>query len=277
MLALKPVIPDLKTWREASFAGHFGPIGVGGLFVAILARAELETDTTTPLAVLPEEGFEHLNIIEMIWPITCFLVIVSIIVHGSSIAVFTLGKRINTLTISMSYTQANENGPGWMDRLPRIQSRSRSSMARRPSESSMDEKSELATAGFGSSFLRRQKEEDSNSVKPANRGRRWDAGRGPGGPISQSAIGPARRDEEKGLPAELEDTGTFADTMAISSDSSSSGKEKMKSQVPEEEMYQEGHETVIEDEEGNVLGVRDSHGEHGAERQRHDRERAQEH
>jgi Na(+)/H(+) antiporter len=276
MLALKPVIPDLKTWREASFAGHFGPIGVGGLFVAILARAELETDTTTPLAVLPEEGFEHLNIIEMIWPITCFLVIVSIIVHGSSIAVFTLGKRINTLTISMSYTQANENGPGWMDRLPRIQSRSRSSMARRPSESSMDEKSELATAGFGSSFLRRQKEEDSNSVKPANRGRRWDAGRGPGGPISQSAIGPARRDEEKGLPAELEDTGTFADTMAISSDSSSSGKEKMKSQVPEEEMYQEGHETVIEDEEGNVLGVRDSHGEHGAERQRHDRERAQE-
>ena len=220
MLALKPVIPDLKTWREASFAGHFGPIGVGGLFVAILARAELETDTTTPLAVLPEEGFEHLNIIEMIWPITCFLVIVSIIVHGSSIAVFTLGKRINTLTISMSYTQANENGPGWMDRLPRIQSRSRSSMARRPSESSMDEKSELATAGFGSSFLRRQKEEDSNSVKPANRGRRWDAGRGPGGPISQSAIGPARRDEEKGLPAELEDTGTFADTMDISSDSS---------------------------------------------------------
>ncbi|CAN9235930.1 unnamed protein product [Alternaria alternata] len=270
------VVLGILTWREASFAGHFGPIGVGGLFVAILARAELETDTTTPLAVLPEEGFEHLNIIEMIWPITCFLVIVSIIVHGSSIAVFTLGKRINTLTISMSYTQANENGPGWMDRLPRIQSRSRSSMARRPSESSMDEKSELATAGFGSSFLRRQKEEDSNSVKPANRGRRWDAGRGPGGPISQSAIGPARRDEEKGLPAELEDTGTFADTMAISSDSSSSGKEKMKSQVPEEEMYQEGHETVIEDEEGNVLGVRDSHGEHGAERQRHDRERAQE-
>jgi len=26
MLILKPVIPDLKTWREASFAGHFGPM-----------------------------------------------------------------------------------------------------------------------------------------------------------------------------------------------------------------------------------------------------------
>jgi NhaP-type Na+/H+ or K+/H+ antiporter len=280
MLMLKPVIPDLKTWREASFAGHFGPIGVGGLFVAILARAELETDSTSPLAELPKEGekgSDHLNIIEMIWPITCFLVIVSIIVHGSSIAVFTLGKRINTLTISMSYTQANENGPGWMDRLPRIQSRSRSSMARRPSESSMDEKSELAAAGFGGSFLRRQKEEDSNSVKPTSRGRRWDAGRGPGGPISQSAIAPNRRDEEKAeaIPPE-EDTDTFADTMAVSSDSSSSGKEKMKRRVPEEEMYQEGHETVFEDKEGNVLGVRDSHGEHGKERQRHDSERAQE-
>ncbi|KAK5008049.1 Na+/H+ antiporter, partial [Cryomyces antarcticus] len=135
MLALKPIIPDIKTWREALFAGHFGPIGVGALFVAILARAELETESTTPLAELPPEGFEHLNVIELIWPITTFLVIVSIIVHGSSIAVFTLGKHINTLTLTMSYTQANEEGPTWMDRLPRIQSRSKSSMSmRRPDD-----------------------------------------------------------------------------------------------------------------------------------------------
>ncbi len=38
MMALKPVIPDIKTWREALFAGHFGPIGVGAVFVAMLAR-----------------------------------------------------------------------------------------------------------------------------------------------------------------------------------------------------------------------------------------------
>jgi NhaP-type Na+/H+ or K+/H+ antiporter len=278
MLALKPVIPDIKTWREACFAGHFGPIGVGGLFIAILARAELETDTTSPLAEVGGGETEHLNIIEMIWPITCFLVIVSIIVHGSSVAVFTLGKRINTLTISMSYTQANEDGPGWMDRLPRIQSRSRSSMARRPSESSMDEKSELGAAGFGGGFLRRQKEEDdpsrSNSAKPTNR-RRWDAGRGPGGPISQSAIAPNRRDEEKAETiSPEEDTDTFADTTAVSSDSSSGGKKKMATREPEEEIYQEGNQTVIEDKEGNVLGIRDSHGEHGELRRRHDSERA---
>jgi NhaP-type Na+/H+ or K+/H+ antiporter len=289
MLLLKPVIPDIKTWREASFAGHFGPIGVGGLFVAILARAELETESTTPLAVLPEEGFEHLNIIEMIWPITCFLVIVSIIVHGSSIAVFTLGKRINTLTISLSYTQANEDGPGWMDRLPRIQSRSRTSMSgRRFSESSFDEKAEATGTGLlpppgytPGNFLRRQKEEDStsrsNSRRPTSRKNKWDAGRGPGGPISQSAFGPTTRregEQTQAAPTELDAT----DTMVGSSDSSSSGngKEKMKVEKPEEEIYQEGNDTVIEDREGNVLEVMDDSGHSGQERIRRDTREAKE-
>lgn len=105
MLLLKPVIPDIKTWREASFAGHFGPIGVGGLFVAILARAELETDTTTPLAQVPPPDFPHANIIELIWPITCFLVIVSIIVHGSSVAVFYSGQaHQHTHDLDVIYT-----------------------------------------------------------------------------------------------------------------------------------------------------------------------------
>ena len=287
MLLLKPVIPDIKTWREASFAGHFGPIGVGGLFVAILARAELETESTTPLAEIPPPGFEHRNIIELIWPITCFLVIVSIIVHGSSIAVFTLGKRINTLTISMSYTQANEDGPSWMDRLPRIQSRSKSQMSgRRFSESSMDEKAGdsgesgpglLPPPGYAGNFLRRQKEEDSasrsGSVRPTARQRKnkWDSGLGPGGPISQSAIYPNRPDEEKAEAISPEDdTDTFDDKMAVSSDSSSNGKGKVKDIQPEEEIYQEGEETVIEDKEGNVLGVRDSHGKHGAQRRASD-------
>lgn len=283
MLLLKPAIPDIKTWREAFFAGHFGPIGVGGIFVAILARADLETETTTPLAEIPPPGFPHRNIIELIWPITCFLVIVSIIVHGSSIAVFTLGKRINTLTISLSYTKDNEEGPGWMDRLPRIQSRSRSSMGRRFSESSLDldEKAEmtgpglLPPTGYKGAFLRRQKEEDDasrpSSVRPSNRRRRWDSGRGPGGPISQSAITPSRRDEEKAETTGMEtEKDAFGDGMAASSSSSSNGKEKSRMQEPEEELYQEGHNTVIEDEEGNVLGVRESHNESAKERQAKD-------
>jgi NhaP-type Na+/H+ or K+/H+ antiporter len=276
MMCLKPIIPDIKTWREALFAGHFGPIGVGAIFVAILARAELETETTTPLATLPTDGNEHINIIEMIWPITTFLVIVSIVVHGSSVAVFTLGKHINTLTLTLSYTQANEEGPSWMDRLPRIQSRSKTSMSmQRPddTESSYDEKAEfpegaLPPIGLPGNFLRRQREADSgsrsSSIKAPFRRKKWDAGIGPGGPVSQSAIGPQPRRSE---------LANDSDTLAVNSDESpdelSSGKERRTSE-PEEEIYREGSNDIIEDEEGNVLEVRKSPGgETEEERGRH--------
>ncbi|KAF2743592.1 hypothetical protein M011DRAFT_410270 [Sporormia fimetaria CBS 119925] len=279
MLLLKPFLPDLKTWREALFAGHFGPIGVGGLFVAILARAELETESTTPLAVLPPEGFEHLNIIEMIWPITCFLVIVSILVHGSSIAVFTLGKHINTLTISLSYTTANEDGPKWMDRLPRIQSRSKSSMslARNPSDPELGEKQDssggLLAAGVPGQFLRRQKEEEaamrSSSLRPSVRRRKRESGIGAGGPVSQSAFGPIRSNREKAEPS-MQDSDTLG---GPSDESHEASLTKESSHAPgedeenEEEIFQEGKDTVIEDEEGNVLGTRQSRpGETGQQR-----------
>ena len=82
-----------------------------------LARAELETESTDPLAVLPPPGTTDYELILLVWPVVTFLVICSILVHGSSIAVFTLGKRINTLTLTLSYTQDNESGPSWMNRL----------------------------------------------------------------------------------------------------------------------------------------------------------------
>lgn len=284
MVALKPVIPDIKTWREAFFAGHFGPIGVGAIFVAIMARAQLETDTTTPLAVLPPPGFDHLNIIELIWPITTFLVICSILVHGSSVAVFTLGKHINTLTLTLSYTQAVEDGPSWMDRLPRIQSRSKSSMSR---QSSFEEKiQESGLSGLPISipgnFLRRQREEDgtpshsrSSSLQPRfRRSRKWDTGIGPGGPVSKSAISPLSRSYSAGDLAEVPDTApTDSDTLAVASEEvspeTSIDKEKgTKIVEPEEEVYQEGDRTIIEDEEGNVLEVTESKKESTEERRR---------
>lgn len=291
MLALKPIIPDVKTWREALFAGHFGPIGVGAIFVAILARAELETESTTPLAVLPEPGFPHLNIIELIWPITTFLVITSIIVHGSSIAVFTLGKHINTLTLTMSYTKGNED-QNWTDRLPRIQSRSKSSAsARRPydTESDMDEKMEVGVVPRN--FLRRQREEDDTSRSSSRRPSRHRSRRsqssihGPGGPISQSAIAPMR---SPGPTMSRSDSETLAmkssDSGEGSSEKSDRGRkhdvtgERQIDKEPEQpgddegEIYEEGNETVYEDEEGNVLAVEDTREEdraHTPEARRH--------
>ncbi len=282
MMALKVVIPDIKTWREALFAGHFGPIGVGAIFVAILARAELEDDSTTPLAVLPQPGFPHRNVIELVWPITTFLVITSILVHGSSVAVFTLGKHINTLTLTMSYSKAVDE-PNWMDRLPRIQSRSKSYTSAR-SDTDADEKGPLPpgmlpAVGRGP-FLRRQKEEDNpsrNQSRASSRHRsrhskNWEIGKGPGGPVSQSAIKP--QPKRTSTSPDRRPSRSDSDTLAMKSDPPSDEKQRDAERDPDRarehesgEIYEEGPDTVFEDEDGNVLGVEHtySHDKHREE------------
>jgi sodium/hydrogen antiporter len=286
MMALKPIIPDIKTWREALFAGHFGPIGVGAIFAAILARAELETESTYPLSTIPPPGTKDYELIYLIWPVTTFLVISSILVHGSSIAVFTLGRRINTLTLTFSYTQDNESGPGWMNRLPRISSQSRSM-----SKTSLDslEKPEfpprvLPPIGMPGNFLRRQREEDTekagsrpSSVRPYRRKKKRD---GAGGPISQSAIAPQRHSEpnlltqESGSDTLNEKSGEpspdsleasiIGEETAPSSSRTSPERGQASRQRPmrrstdpnrpaDVEAYEEGHELIVEDTEGNVL------------------------
>lgn len=279
MLILKPIIPDVKTWREALFAGHFGPIGVGAIFAAILARAELEHESTQPLPAqdLSRPGQENFYVVRLIWPITTFLVISSIVVHGSSVAVFTLGKRINTLTLTLSYT--TEDGPSWMNRLPRVSSLSKSSMSlrRADSEVSTEKMPEfppgtLPPIGLPRNFLRRVREEDSDaasrvsSLRPLRR-RRRESAPGVGGPISQSAIAPVRRaeaDEEEKMTEEdrevrdQEAQEENEEENKIERAGSPPRKEREKfGREPEIEVYREGDNLVIEDEEGNVLKTED--------------------
>ncbi|KAI1075438.1 alkali metal cation/H+ antiporter Nha1 C terminus-domain-containing protein [Whalleya microplaca] len=283
MMALKPLIPDVKTWREALFAGHFGPIGVGAIFVAILARAELESENPVPLAELPPPDTEYYNVIVLVWPIVTFMVIASILVHGSSIAVFTLGKRINTLSITMSYTTAPEDGPAWMSRLPRISSQSRS-QARSMSDTDYEEMKSpdfppgtLGPTGLPGQFLRRQREEDNpsragsrnSSVSGRRRSRKkWDDGIGPGGPVSQSAIFPQRRSTSEHMePMSPSDPGQPMSPREEGSHSPSSEElgekdvEKLEhpphegEHRPELDVYEEGDHVIVEDQDGQVLAV----------------------
>jgi len=296
MMALKPLIPDIKTWREALFAGHFGPIGVGAIFVAILARAELESGHTTPLEDYPVEGAHNSELVALIWPITTFLVIASIIVHGSSIAVFTLGRHINTLTLTMSYTAAHEDGPGWLNRLPRITTTSKSQAKSFASESDGEgvlergrfPPGELPPIGIPGHLLRRQKEEDnssrSSSLVPRRRKKKWDDGLGPGGPVSQSAIFPQRRTT---MEAHREST-TGSDTLTPgespenekedydekderdigevqhdpemenimhrnSNEADYAHKSDAERHPDHTEVYQEGDDIIIENDDGDVL------------------------
>lgn len=264
MLLLKPLIPDVKTWREALFAGHFGPIGVGAIFAAILARAELENGNTQPShqSELPQPGSPDYYVIQLIWPITTFIVISSILVHGSSIAVFTLGKRINTMTITLSYTQANEEGPSWMNRLPRVQSLAKGSMSFRKADE-LDDYSEdvppgtLPPIGVPGNFLRRVRDEDSDtpgekpsSLKPRSRRRRTPS---LGGPVSQSAITPQRRADSDEDKAEAEERDR------IEKEGSPATRERDRfGREPQMEVYRVGNHLILEDEEGNVVRTVDT-------------------
>ncbi|KAK0722589.1 alkali metal cation/H+ antiporter Nha1 C terminus-domain-containing protein [Lasiosphaeria miniovina] len=302
MMALKPIIPDIKTWREALFAGHFGPIGVGAIFVAILARAELEHESAVPLSELPSPDSEHFTLLSLVWPITTFLVVASIIVHGSSIAVFTLGKRINTLTITMSYTQAGEEGPTWMNRLPRISSQSRSQARTTDTEGEELKLPEmppgtLPPIGIPGHFLRRVQEDDNSTTKQGSRasslsGRRrrkkWDDGIGPGGPITQSAIFPQRRSQSEqvgptsqgdvaGQPQyEGQDPAMLSPTDAARAsrltdqrhsteipprqEASPEGAASPQDAGGEMQVYEEGNNIIIENQDGDVLAVERSGG-----------------
>ena len=84
ILALKRLLhPEIKTYSEALFAGHFGPMGVGAIFLAMEARARLETGSSGVLPHPPKES-PHEKAIETIWPVVCFIVLGSIMVHGLS-------------------------------------------------------------------------------------------------------------------------------------------------------------------------------------------------
>ncbi|KAK7398629.1 Na+/H+ antiporter [Neonectria punicea] len=284
MMALKPLIPDIKTWREALFAGHFGPIGVGAIFVAMLARAELEHGEPVPLEEMPSRDSPHYTLIYLVWPVTAFLVVTSILVHGSSIAVFTLGKRINTLSLTMSYTAAPEDGPSWMNRLPRISSQSRS-QARTMSEASFEEYKNPAyppgTVPPPSYLLRQQREEETSRSRPSStaarkrKSKKWDDGIGPGGPVAQSAIFPNRPpalDQEQSGEFNEKDVSPSRDN----TDSTLAPEDSPKSKDPEKiedsgespsgssgqttppkriTIYDEGDNMVFENEDGEVIDV----------------------
>ncbi|TID30000.1 hypothetical protein CANINC_001512 [Pichia inconspicua] len=126
VLLTKKINPDIKNWKEAFFVGHFGPIGVGAVFAAIIAISELEADVLHishgPSINYPTNS-EYYQLIRIIWPTVCFLIVTSIIVHGSSVAVLTLGKQLQTMSFTMTWTKAESDytQKSWFNRLPKLE------------------------------------------------------------------------------------------------------------------------------------------------------------
>ncbi|KAF8887097.1 Sodium/hydrogen exchanger family-domain-containing protein [Infundibulicybe gibba] len=102
MIALYRWIPDIKTFREAVFSGHFGPIGVGAIFISTLASEYIHKHHTgdDPQIELLAQTIE---------PIVAFMVLCSITIHGLSIPGFSLGRRVH----SVSRTWSRHAPPEW--------------------------------------------------------------------------------------------------------------------------------------------------------------------
>ncbi|EPB82236.1 hypothetical protein HMPREF1544_11041 [Mucor circinelloides 1006PhL] len=108
LIILKPVMPAMKTYREAIFSGWFGPMGVGAVFLSMIAKEEM-------IEIYHEEEVKPLTI-ELISPVVLFIVLSSTLVHGTTIPLFKIGKRIRTRTLSIAST-----GSGQVLRLPKLQ------------------------------------------------------------------------------------------------------------------------------------------------------------
>ncbi|ODV83747.1 hypothetical protein CANARDRAFT_29733 [[Candida] arabinofermentans NRRL YB-2248] len=91
LLVLQPIVPDLRSWKDALFVGHFGPKGVGSIFCCLLAKSMLKQKS--------DNLASHEILYNNIWTITTFVVFVSVIVHGFSICCFTIYNTAKKVSI----------------------------------------------------------------------------------------------------------------------------------------------------------------------------------
>ena len=114
ILALWKYIPDIKTFRDALFVGHFGPIGCGAIFISTLGRTLMPAEVANP----PETSNDVLAL--TILPITYFFVLCSIAVHGLTIPFFAFSKNAHKVTRTWSRAASFGDGePSWMTRAMR--------------------------------------------------------------------------------------------------------------------------------------------------------------
>ncbi|KAI0789060.1 hypothetical protein BC629DRAFT_1593532 [Irpex lacteus] len=102
MLVLYQWIPEISGWREALFSGHFGPMGVGAVFVSTLALSRLPEPHSPP-----QNQQEYLA--ATLQTIVAFIVLGSILIHGLSIPFFSFGRRIHSHSLPLTRTRTSRN------------------------------------------------------------------------------------------------------------------------------------------------------------------------
>lgn len=116
VIALHRWIPDIRTWREAFFCGHFGPMGLGAIFLAIEARAQLENGTSIPSKHPPRYGAPYTNrekAVMTVWPLVYAIVFASTLVHGLSVFVMSAYSHLTRPKSERAKFFAAETDPLW--------------------------------------------------------------------------------------------------------------------------------------------------------------------
>ncbi|KAG0295836.1 hypothetical protein BGZ96_010849 [Linnemannia gamsii] len=112
VVAMKPLIPALTTYRDAAFAGWFGPIGVGAVFFSKL----------TAMMTSPEHLGDHahnldslMRVREVIFPVVMFLVFSSVLIHGVTVPLLHLQYKY-----TRTWSRKREDANHAVTRLPHI-------------------------------------------------------------------------------------------------------------------------------------------------------------
>ncbi|KAJ2931499.1 hypothetical protein H1R20_g5605, partial [Candolleomyces eurysporus] len=112
ILMLYKWIPEITSWKEALFSGHFGPMGVGAVFISTLAIHKLGSEPHDP----PQTQQDFLAL--SLQPIVSFIVLVSIVIHGLSIPFFTMSRNVSrsvSISVTATATSArNRMAPEWL-------------------------------------------------------------------------------------------------------------------------------------------------------------------
>ncbi|KAF9345841.1 hypothetical protein BGX26_002678 [Mortierella sp. AD094] len=111
VVALKPVIPALTTYRDAAFAGWFGPIGVGAVFyskvIAMYTNPEHLEHAHQP------DRLERVRAVT--FPVVMFLVFSSVLVHGITVPLLHLQYKY-----TRTWSRKREDSNHAVTRLPHI-------------------------------------------------------------------------------------------------------------------------------------------------------------
>ncbi|KAI9470310.1 hypothetical protein LPJ78_000472 [Coemansia sp. RSA 989] len=92
MLSYK-LIPAVRTWQDALFAGWFGPMGVSAVFYAVETIKQIDE----------HDDLRASRVRKIVFPVVCAIVFGSVIIHGITIPLVLMGRRMGT---TLAWTQS---------------------------------------------------------------------------------------------------------------------------------------------------------------------------